>query len=126
YAPRVILAGALAGRKRFGEAIAVGEEACELMPHHAELERQLQAWRHRRLGRQPAARRAAPQLAAAAAMVAGLLGTPTAAVAQPSGAHNELGATGFMGIPILAPSTTGSVRTIRIRNNVIGGAHQLQ
>lgn len=123
FAPRVVLAGALAGRRRFGEAVAVGEEAREIFPGHPELDAQLRAWRRRQLSARPRALRAA-EVAAAGAMVAALLGTPSGAGAAPTGDHNELGAVTFNGIPILAPSTTGLNRPIHI--TALGGGHQLR
>jgi tetratricopeptide (TPR) repeat protein len=124
FGPRLVLAGALAGRGRFREAIVVGEEARELVPGHAELERQLRAWRDRELAPRATASRA-PRAAAAAAMVAALVGAaPGASAAPPSGPHNELGAVTWLGVPINPPSTTGSTRPFRIF--AVGGGHQLK
>jgi tetratricopeptide (TPR) repeat protein len=124
FAPRVVLAGALAGRRRFDEAIAAGEEAREIFPGHPELESQLSAWRRRHLSPRRRATPRAAEVAAAGAMVAALLGTPTGAGAAPTGDHNELGAVVWNGIPILAPSTTGVNRPIHV--TALGGGHQLR
>jgi tetratricopeptide (TPR) repeat protein len=128
FGPRLMLAGALAGMGRFDEAIATGEEARELVPGHAQLERQLAAWRRRELaGRAPGGRRAprAAAAAAAAAMVAALLGPAldAGAAPTPAGPHNELGAVTWTGVPILPPSTTGFARR---PFGAVGGGHQLR